>query len=268
VEPDSRYDVLIADLRTLGRSAPTLDRDPARPDPATTELTTAVMARLADAPPPRPAGRWQRLGQQAIASARRRRRQLMIATAVVLLGCLGVPGVRAAVIDWFTFDGVNVRIQPTPSPSVTQAPPPPTVHGTVSMERARTLVEFQPVMLTALGPAQGIEVSADRRLLSLTWNGQNGATTRLDQFDGKLDYVFFKTAPDVEWTSVGGTSAMWFDKPHEVVILDAAGNRRTETARLAGHTLIWEYAGTVLRLEGDFSLERAVEIAGSAQPLP
>jgi hypothetical protein len=192
----------------------------------------------------------------------------MIATAVVLLGCLGVPGVRAAVIDWFTFDGVNVRIQPTPSPSVTQAPPPPTAQGTVSLDRARTLVHFQPVMLTALGTPQGVEVSADRRLLSLTWNGQNGATTRLDQFDGQLDYLFLKTSRDVEWTSVAGTTAMWFDKPHEVVLLDKAGHRRTETARLAGHTLIWEYAGTVLRLEGDFTLKRAVEIAGSAQPLP
>jgi hypothetical protein len=192
----------------------------------------------------------------------------MIAIAVVLLGCLGVPGVRAAVLDWFSFDGVNVRIQPMPNPSVTQAPPPPAAHGTLPLERARTLVHFQPVMLTALGTPTGVEVSADRRLLSLTWNAQDGATTRLDQFDGKLDYVFFKTSPDVEWTSVGGINAMWFDKPHEVVLLDAAGNRRTETARLAGHTLIWEYAGTVLRLEGDFSLDRAVEIAGSAQPLP
>ena len=35
------------------------------------------------------------------------------------------------------------------------------------------------------------------------------------------------------------------------------GTRRTESARLAGHTLIWQDGGTTLRLEGDLSLERA-----------
>ena len=111
-------------------------------------------------------------------------------------------------------------------------------------------------------------MSPDRRLLSLTWNDANGTTVRLDEFDGTLDYVFAKSSLDVEWTTVAGATALWFERPHEVVILDAAGNRRTETARLAGHTLIWERKGTVLRLEGDFTRERAVQITESAELLP
>ena len=249
MESDPRDDVLIADLRALGRSVPTIDRDPLG-----TDLATSVLARLADVPPPR----------SAPPPRRRLRRQILIATVIVLLGCLGVPGVRAAVVDWFTFDGIKVQIVPTPNPSRTEAPPPPTVRGT-TLNRARTLVRFRPVVLPLLGTPQGVEVSEDRRVLSLTWNGPNGATTRLDEFDGTLDYAFAKTAPEVEWTNVGEASALWFDQPHEVVILDAAGNRRTETARLAGHTLIWEHDGTVLRLEGDFTRERAVEIAKSAE---
>jgi hypothetical protein len=263
VESDPRHDVLIADLRTIGRSVPTIEADS-----QVSSLSTAVMSRLADVPPPRPLSRAQLLRLRMAEALQRRRRRILIVIAVVLLGCLGVPGVRAAVVDWFTFDGVNVRIQPIPGPSVTKAPPPPTAHGSASLEQARSKVHFQPVVLTALGPPQAVEVSADRRLLSLTWNGRGGATTRLDQFDGTLDYLFAKTAPNVEWADVGGRTALWFNEPHEVVILDANGKPRTETARLAGHTLIWEQDGTVLRLEGDFTQKRAVEIANSAQPLP
>jgi hypothetical protein len=171
------------------------------------------------------------------------------------------------VLDWFGFDGVIVRIHPVPAPTVT--PTPPAARGTMSLERARGLVRFQPVVLPALGPPQGVEVSADRRVLSLSWTDPKGATIRLDQFDGRLDYVFAKTAPGVEWTTVAGSAALWFEKPHEVVVLDAAGNPRTETTRLAGHTLIWEKPGTVLRLEGsNVSRERAIELAEAAESLP
>ena len=278
MEPDPRDDVLIADLRALGRSVRTGDDEPATPaTPATpaapgasgasADLAAAVLARLADAPPPRPASHWQRRRQQAVEALIRQWRRIVVAVLVVLLGGLGVPGVRAAVGDWFRFDGVTVRIDPVPSPSVTAAPPPPTARGRLSLEQARALVSFPPVVLTALGPPTGVEVSADRRLLSLTWPGPGGVT-RLDEFDGALDYLFAKTAPDAEWTSVAGATALWFDRPHEVVILDAAGNRRTETARLAGHTLIWEHAGTVLRLEGNFDQVRAIELAESAASPP
>jgi hypothetical protein len=102
----------------------------------------------------------------------------------------------------------------------------------------------------------------------LTWTGPDGTVTRLDQFDGRLDYLFAKTAPGAEWLQVGEESALWFEKPHEVVILDEAGNRRTETARTAGHTLIWAHDGTVLRLETEALRAEALRIAGTARSLP
>ncbi|HST81030.1 MAG TPA: hypothetical protein VLL08_04790 [Kineosporiaceae bacterium] len=260
MKPESTDDVLAAELRALGRSVPTIE-----PEPAGTDLAAAVLARLADVPPPS-ASRWQVL-RHRVGSAIGRRRRILVLIVALLFGGLGVPGVRAAVIDWFTFDGVKVHLQPAPGPSTTEPSPPPTAHGG-SLDRARTLVAFRPVDLPALGPPDGVEVSTDHRLLSLTWNDANGTTARLDEFDGTLDYVFAKTAPGAEWTSVAGVTALWFEQPHEVVILDAAGNRRTETARLAGHTLIWELQGTVLRLEGDFTRDQAIEIAESAELLP
>lgn len=50
------------------------------------------------------------------------------------------------------------------------------------------------------------------------------------------------------------------------MILDEQDQPRTETARLAGHTLIWPLDDLTLRLEGDLTLARAIEIGASATP--
>jgi hypothetical protein len=250
-------DDLIADLRLLGRSA--------QPAPASTTLIVdAVLTRLADVPTPSS----RTLRHRMVDAVARRRRRVLIAIAVVLLGCLGVPPVRAAVADWFTFDGVRVRLDPAHPTSTARPSPPPTVTGGLSLDQARRLVTFRPISLPALGVPSGVEVSADRRLLSMSWTGPDGSPVRLDEFDGRLDYQFAKTATGVQFTMVGAQTALWFDRPHEVVVLDANGKPRTATPRLAGHTLIWEDDGTVLRLEGSFTFEQALDAARSAQPVP
>jgi hypothetical protein len=169
--------------------------------------------------------------------------------------------VRAAVADWFGFAGVIVRNDPTPARS--GPAPPPTVTGTTTLEQAKALVSFTPVVPAALGPPAGAEVSTDRRLLSMSWTTDRDGAVRLDQFDGEVDYGFAKTSPSVRYTEVGGAAALWFEEPHEVVVLNADGTRRFETARLAGHTLIWQYGATAVRLEADVSMARAIEIAES-----
>jgi hypothetical protein len=183
-----------------------------------------------------------------------------------VLSSFAAPPVRAAVADWFSFAGVIVRHDPTPGPPV--APPAPTVGTITDLGTARKLVAFEPLVPTALGPPQGVEVSRDRRILSMSWTRAGEGPVRLDQFDGRLDYAFAKTAPGVEFTSVAGSFALWFNEPHEVVVLNRDGSSRRETARLAGHTLIWEHGDTALRLEGNLTRARAVEIAASATVVP
>jgi hypothetical protein len=51
-----------------------------------------------------------------------------------------------------------------------------------------------------------------------------------------------------------------------VTFLDEQGRSRTESARLAGQTLIWPVDDVTLRLEGDLTLGRATEIGESATP--
>jgi hypothetical protein len=168
--------------------------------------------------------------------------------------------VRAAVADWFGFGGVRVEHG---GPGATSAPPPPTVGTGTALDDAAREVGFTPAVPAVLGAPQGVAVSADRRLRSLSWSGGADGTVRLDQFDSGLDYTFAKRAPGVEFVTVAGDFALWFDEPHDVVVLNEDGSSRRETARLAGHTLIWVHDGTTLRLEGDLSRQRALEIANS-----
>jgi hypothetical protein len=256
--PDAEYDALAAELTALGRTLP-------EPAPSA-GLAVVVMERLADAPPPPAASVSTRVLRRASEDLVRHRRRVAVAVTAVLLALLAAPPVRAAVADWFGFAGVSVRLEPTPGPST--ASPPPTLGETTGLEEAGRLVAFTPVVPTELGSPDGVQVSADRRLLSMSWDVDGVGAVRLDQFDGRLDYTFAKTAPGVEFISVAGGFALWFDRPHEVVVLNRDGTRRTETARLAGNTLIWEHGDTALRLEGDLSRARAVDIASSVAAVP
>ena len=134
----------------------------------------------------------------------------------------------------------------------------------MSLAEAAAAVDFTVSVPEELGVPDGVEVSPDRRMVSMSWSTDEDGVVRLDQFDARLDFSVLKLAPDVFYAAVGGTDALWFEEPHEVVLLEPDGSRRTESARLAGHTLIWLDGVTTLRLEGDLSLERAVEIAESS----
>ena len=257
---DTDHDALAAELVTLGRALP-------RPEPVA-HLVRAVTARLVDAAPPATRTPLDRLRARAADTFSRRRRQAAVVVTAVLLALLAAPPVRAAVADWFAFAGIIVRDDPAPSGSPSLAPPPPSVAATTTLGEAKSLVAFDPVVPAALGPPQGVEVSADRRVLSMSWTDRADGVVRLDQFDGRLDFGFAKTARDVRFTEVAGSSALWFEQPHDIVVLNRDGTPRTETARRAGHTLVWEHGVTTLRLEGDIDLARAVEIAESVTPVP
>jgi hypothetical protein len=51
--------------------------------------------------------------------------------------------------------------------------------------------------------------------------------------------------------------------PHEVLLVDEANQPVFETARLARDVLVWEEDGRTVRLEGDLTLEKALDVADS-----
>jgi hypothetical protein len=245
---EHEQDDLVRDLTALGRSA-----DVSAPSE---RLATAVLERVAELPAP--------ATRRLLPSLASRRRRIAIAVVAVLVALVATPPVRAAVADWFGFGGVRVEKGSAPSG---EASPPPEVPADGSVSQAAGDVDFTIWVPAELADPDGVEVSADRRIVSMSWSATPDGVVRLDQLDGRLDFSIAKTSPGVQYAAVGGTDALWFEEPHEVVLLDADGTRRTESARLAGHTLIWQQDETTLRIEGDLSLQRAVAIAESVAPL-
>ena len=246
-------DPLPQELRALGRA---LDVPPTDAD----VVAAAVLARIADEPVPAQSGWTGRARARVGTLLRDRRRAALVALGGLLVALLLTPPVRATVADWFGLGGVVFR----PGPTVPSASAPPSATGGMTLEEAADLVRFTPVVPRALGAPDGVEVGSRGRLLSLTWDGPDG-TRRLDEFDGRLEPMFVKTVgrQGAEYVEVDDEYALWFPEPHEVVLLDDSGRERTESARPAGPTLVWQSGGVTLRLEGVPDKRRAIEIAES-----
>ena len=241
------YDDLARDLAALGRAVDV-------PAPGA-GFAIAVLERLPDRP----------ASTKGLTGGRRRRVALAVAVAIGLLALLAAPPVRAAVADWFGFGGVKVERGDVGTP--TADPTPPAVAPGTSVADAVSMVRFTVSVPDALGQPDGVEVSDDRRMVSMSWDTDEEGVLRLDQFDAALDFSVLKVARNVHYAAVDDIDALWFEEPHEVALLEPDGTQVTQSARLAGHTLIWMVDGVTLRLEGDVELSRAVEIAESVAPV-
>jgi hypothetical protein len=63
---------------------------------------------------------------------------------------------------------------------------------------------------------------------------------------------------------VGADPGVWIaGRPHAFAYLDARGQARLETLRLAGNTLLWNHDGVLVRLEAAVSQHMALKIAAS-----
>ena len=133
-------------------------------------------------------------------------------------------------------------------------PPPPTV---VARRFARRTPPrhgrlHRVALPAALGAPDGVEVSADRRLLSMSWTGRRrrrraaGRVRRAAGLHLRQDaHPASSSSPWPATSRCGSTS-----RTRSSSSSPTAPSHR-ETARLAGNTLIWMHGGTTLRLEGD-----------------
>jgi hypothetical protein len=243
-------DPLEADLRALGRTLVV--------EPPADDLTERILAALPSAR--RRQSPWAWL-------LARRRRIVAVIIAVVIVGLGLTPPVRAAVVEWLRIGGILIRTSPPVSgPSPTPQPPPQS-DPTASLAEAQAKVSFPIGVPDALGAPDRIAVSVDRRVVSMDW-GSGPEQLHLDQFDGELSWIFLKRARQpFEVTAVSGRDAVWFASAHEISYVDREGRERTEQARIAGPSLIWErpVAGrrVTMRLEGDQPRDRAITVAES-----
>jgi len=145
------------------------------------------------------------------------------------------------------------------------------VIGRITLDKAAEKVDF-PILLPTypsdLGePDLVFAQEADGALVVLVWlDPQNHEKFKMSlHFIPSKSWVIRKFQPVVvEETQVNGLAAAWTTGPYPLLLQ----NGDIEVTRLIdGHVLIWSDDTMTYRLETDLSLEEALKIAESLQPI-
>ena len=220
-----------------------------------------------------------------------------LAAAVVLLVVVlvALPGPRHTIARWFGVGSVRIEQVPTPdssapstdangengapaptattATSVAESDPDPLGLGpAVGADEAVAATGLPLPVATALGAPESFHLPGGPQIVARY--DVDGRTVLVAVLAGTTDEpAFFKQASSGQITAVdvpvdgGSARGVWIDgEPHTFGYLDADGEPATEPLRLAGDTLLWERAGTTLRVEGALDLAAALEIAASMEP--
>jgi len=240
--------------------------------PATPALEARVLARIAaPALVRRPwfQSRW------ALAAA---------AVLVVLAALLAYTPSREAIASWINVHTIFNRVNQLPTPSPLPSGPLGKRLGLgnpTTLAQAQSKVSWHIVVPTSLGqpdevylqlppegPPQGEVTLVYKSRPGLKTAGQTGVAVLITEANGTVDtQIFGKMLGEgttMEQVTVNGHQSYWISgQPHIFVFLDADGQFRTETTRLATNTLLIDDNRTVIRIEGDLTKAQAVEIAAS-----
>ena len=216
----------------------------------------------------------------------RRRRWPAFAAVVAALAAtttLAIPPARAGVARWLGVGAgaVDVRIEPFPGelpppiPADTSSTPGSQLFGTpVSASEATARTGLPLPAPNVLGPPDALYVDAAGRRIIVVYapsadlpDGEvEGVGAIVEVIRATYDRLLYAKSirpGDATETEVDGGSALFLDAPHPLSYLDETGTVITETARLAGKTLMWGREGVVFRLESELDLESAVTLAES-----
>jgi hypothetical protein len=239
--------------------------------PETPDLVPGVRQRIASPAPARP--RRPMVFRRSLAIA--------LASLLVLAGGVfaAVPGVRDAVLEFFGLQGATVEQRPGAIPSAPELRLLQLGQRT-TLERARGEVGFTPLVPDAAGPPNGVFVStrAPGGELSLTYAprpgmpeaGETGLGLLVGEFRGDLapEYMgkIAGQTTHIERLRVDGDSAIWIEgAPHLFFYRPPDSDFADSELRLAHNVLLLERGNLLVRLEGAFSRERAVQLARSLE---
>jgi hypothetical protein len=189
---------------------------------------------------------------------------------LALLAVLAItPPGRAVMTHVFRFAGIELREEPgtparTPQPTPSTGPALPG-ERLVSLDQARRSVKFPILVPAAFGDPKQVAVSDGGRVASLIYRQTPYGGVRIDEFDGRLDTVFYKkfiAVGDATVVHVAGRQALWVEGPHELAYVGRDGMTHVAASRLTtGNTLIWDTGRVALRMEGKLGKAQAIAIA-------
>lgn len=246
--------------------------------PRTPDVASSVMRRLRSPVPRR-------------FISRRLAWSLMI-ILILFASLMLIPPVRAAVLEFIQIGVVRIfRAEPTPLPPPNQqvpgvivpATPVPTATsqplipilerfaGEMTLEQAQKAVDY-PILLPSYPPDLGkpdrvFVQDADGAMTVLVWLDpkQPDKVLMSLHFLPEGSWAVKKMEPTViQETTVNSQRAVWTVGPYPM----RYSNGDLDFIRLInGHVLIWAEGKVTYRLESDFSLEEAVKIAESVEPI-
>lgn len=221
--------------------------------PETPDLAPGVLAEIAARP----------------AAARPARRRWAVAVALALVALLGatlaIPDARSAFLRIFEVGGERIEVVDA-LPQVPISEDPETGLGARStLAEAEAVSDFRlreldeepdRVYLGERGTVWFLFGDPERPRLLLS-------QTPLSTVDGPaLAKKLAAAGTSVDLVDVGGRPGAFLSgEPHFFFLLDQDGNVVEDSARLARNVLLWDEAGVVYRLEGEFELDEALELA-------
>jgi hypothetical protein len=225
--------------------------------PAAPDLVPSVRARLAAEPARRPVFR----------------RPLVVALAALALSvvaAMAVPPARTAILEFLHIQGATVERVDEP-PEVTRVDLGLAVP--VSLEEARARLAFEPLVpdFPGLGPPDAIYVDqyAFGGQVLFLYGTEAAPQLLVSEFRGDTNPEFIgkEAGPgtSIEAVTVGdGNPGFWVSgEPHEFMYRGPDGEPRFDTVRLAANALLWQHGPLTLRIEGEITKERALELAAT-----
>jgi hypothetical protein len=240
--------------------------------PPTPAIANRIRARIAT---PAPAARPWFQSRWALAA---------VVALVALAALLAYSPSREAIASWINLHTTFSRqsVIPTPSP----APPGPLgkrlgLGSQTTLTEAQSKVKWHIVLPPSLGqpdevylqlppagPPEGEVTLVYSARPGFKTSGTTGVAVLITEVKGQADSLFFGkiigNGTTMEQVSVNGHTGYWISgKPHDFFFIDADGNTRDETLRLATNTLLIDDSGIVVRIEGDMTKAQALELAAS-----
>jgi hypothetical protein len=226
--------------------------------PPTPDIAAAAEARLAAEQRRRPGrlARW----------LDRPRLVLAVTIVIAALGAVlaASPGARSAFFEIFGIEGAVVtRVERLPA--VTPSESLAGLGERTTVAEARRRAGFALVEPKGFGTSDAVYFKAPG-MVSFVYGRDPGVRLILSQIAGRLEEAFVKKlaaeGTEVRFVTVEGEPGIWLTgEPHFFTYVSRYGNFEEEAVYLADDVLLWEHGPVTLRLEGDFELEEALELA-------
>lgn len=210
-----------------------------------------------------------------------------LAAAAVVLSLVALTAytpTREAIAGWINLHTIITRVNALPTPSPQPSGPLGERLGLgrpTTLEDAQKSVSWKILVPASLGrpdevylqlppdgPPQGEVTLVYKARPGIPTSGRTGVAVLITEANGKVDTDFFGKmlgpGTTLEDVTINGHGGYWIaGEPHVFFFIDADGNFRDETLRLATNTLLIDDGGTVIRIEGDLTKAQALEIDAS-----